>query len=1589
VGVYRDAVSYRVGLLDLEHLALDFNPLIQNLDPLVANELRPVKLFDTLVSLSFDGNVTNDLVEFANLRWPVATGGDRGLEFLSLDFYGARGLTARYWNESAAFIGSNGDILSVDELSASGTIFGFPFQHYTNGNATATGVESNVDKAPTFGNFAAGVASDLFFGRWSGKIWIGEAGPVTFHVTSDDGSKLFIDGQLVVNNDGVKTQMTEASGTRTLTAGWHDIRLDYFNRTGSAGIQLAYDPVNGPKQVIPAEVLLPESTALPIDDAQALAAQTELRVLSLRNHAIDDVQAFTGFDHLEVLRLDNNAIRNIEDLAGERVLDDGDVGTVGTVEPTPVFQAPGWTGNRNPTDTFEDDYRFTSGVDADNAAVWTFGDLQPGAYEVLVTWPESSVRSDDVTYFVRGGNTAQIVEGLDLFGDVVLPTTNPGTGGGLVTFNTDTLTVVGDDGSDVTLFGSAFIATVVDGMARFAVLGDLDIPSGTQIQVIGSRPLSLQVGDDVNIGANVVIDVSAVGTTAGAGGGGGGGTGAAGVGGQGGGVPFFSIELGGTPGYGGAGGTGGGWFVSTTSGAAGGAGQAGEWGDAGGTGGTGGLGGAGYGNPFGVGGGGSGGSGGSSVFGVLGGFPGFSGQGGSGGSAGGGSGGSGSAANGSNGPSGSGAFAGGGGYNFGFGTSITGGAGGGGGGGGGGGAGGGAGSGGGGGGGGGGGTAGFFGVTGGNGGAGGTGGYGGAGGDGGSGGIGGAGGAGGGAFEIVALGRITIADSEFLARGGDGQAGTEGSTGAAGTGGFAGAAGQPGQSGGGSIFAGGSGGAGGAGSPGGAGGGGGSGGVGATGGGGAGGTIKLVGSVVNTDDAIVDASGGAGGSAGGLGRFVLGSNAGAFEFYNVEVSGPLATVTPNVTASIEQYTGSRAANPFLASNAATPYLPDLQGGAAPYGLLAVTAQQLFKDAVFDSAPADAAMAVVRVDAAVLGLTDEYNGYDLLLFANLTGDAIAVPKLGIGDLGHETALLLGNFATLAQFGGAGATTLDELGAYGVYATLIPEAEAIVRASGDVDGVNFQGKAVDLADGDTMFIRPPGIVAHVDQRDAPDGESFGGKTWESLGIVNVTEDPTQPDGLKVQVFLNAADGLVAADGVRLKRVDAVLPELRVLGLEGNPLDNRSHDYFVPQLEAIVADAGVTAPTPRTIDGTLVEDFLYSIPVQTTAGDRFGIVLDVAAASTVDNDDLTDLVADFNTALGPALVAAGFSADALTFSIIGGKLALNIQDADIDPQSIGIANRLIAARLGVDPAGAPPASGQLTEDLAFRVQITQQDGARTWLDLAVSAADTADNSGLAALVGDLNAALATQLAAAGFATDALAFATADGLLSIDVDATSIVNVTLYGADALGFSDERSAGMDVMFDANQAPVLQPIHNRGYTGDALFFDGTDYVGAGTDDSLRMDGTLTLEAWINPTSNEFGIIVNREGEYELARSHDGTIQWAFANSNPGWVWVSTGYVAPLFEWTHIAVTYDDGDVRTYANGKLVHFYDGAGAIGDAVPTQNEFRIGDRQNFDQTFEGYIDDVRVWNIVRSSEQIRQSRGAALTGSETGLRGYWTFD
>ncbi|MCW5921543.1 MAG: alpha-L-fucosidase [Saprospiraceae bacterium] len=89
---------------------------------------------------------------------------------------------------------------------------------------------------------------------WNGYINIPETGGYQFWTESDDGSVLYIDNEIVVDNDG-DHGMEEKTGLVNLQKGWHKFKLIYYNVGGGYGLKVRYAPLGKERQEIPGSML--------------------------------------------------------------------------------------------------------------------------------------------------------------------------------------------------------------------------------------------------------------------------------------------------------------------------------------------------------------------------------------------------------------------------------------------------------------------------------------------------------------------------------------------------------------------------------------------------------------------------------------------------------------------------------------------------------------------------------------------------------------------------------------------------------------------------------------------------------------------------------------------------------------------------------------------------------------------------------------------------------------------------------------------------------------------------------------------------------------------------------------------------------------------------------------------------------------------------------------------------------------------------------------------------------------------------------------------------------------------------------------
>ena len=179
-----------------------------------------------------------------------------------------------------------------------------------------------------------------------------------------------------------------------------------------------------------------------------------------------------------------------------------------------------------------------------------------------------------------------------------------------------------------------------------------------------------------------------------------------------------------------------------------------------------------------------------------------------------------------------------------------------------------------------------------------------------------------------------------------------------------------------------------------------------------------------------------------------------------------------------------------------------------------------------------------------------------------------------------------------------------------------------------------------------------------------------------------------------------------------------------------------------------------------------------------------------------------------------------------------------------------------------------------------------------------------------------------------------------------------------------------------------------------LDFDGNDNVAMG---DLGFIGTsYTAECWIYPTSLPTSAYANTilasSSAYNTYPMWFGTYNseirvWSYTQTNTDFVSTS-GLGLAINTWYHVAVTTTKGgNTKLYVNGVQKLSYTNSGIGDNWTPI---FTVGDlRPGRGLGFRGKILDVRVWNTVITQAQILAGMFNDLSGTETGLIGYWPMN
>jgi len=166
------------------------------------------------------------------------------------------------------------------------------------------------------------------------------------------------------------------------------------------------------------------------------------------------------------------------------------------------------------------------------------------------------------------------------------------------------------------------------------------------------------------------------------------------------------------------------------------------------------------------------------------------------------------------------------------------------------------------------------------------------------------------------------------------------------------------------------------------------------------------------------------------------------------------------------------------------------------------------------------------------------------------------------------------------------------------------------------------------------------------------------------------------------------------------------------------------------------------------------------------------------------------------------------------------------------------------------------------------------------------------------------------------------------------------------------------------------------------------------------DGGGSISAWINPGSDglngNYGTIVTKDGakpagnvngwDFYVTDDDGSDCKLAFLQefSTADGGWVTTALDIPLNAWSHVVVTYDNGSTANvptlYVNGVAVGITAWSGPVGTrGTDVGNDLYIGNRIGVDLTFDGLIDDPRLYDAILTPSQVEAIYNNEDYGSE----------
>ena len=238
-------------------------------------------------------------------------------------------------------------------------------------------------------------------------------------------------------------------------------------------------------------------------------------------------------------------------------------------------------------------------------------------------------------------------------------------------------------------------------------------------------------------------------------------------------------------------------------------------------------------------------------------------------------------------------------------------------------------------------------------------------------------------------------------------------------------------------------------------------------------------------------------------------------------------------------------------------------------------------------------------------------------------------------------------------------------------------------------------------------------------------------------------------------------------------------------------------------------------------------------------------------------------------------------------------------------------------------------------------------------------------------------------------------------------------YGTNTNDSTKNSNTGV---FGTSTAAPTWKSEDQCVSGKCLYFDAGDYVDI-PHKTNQVNLPLTIETWVKSTTINQGDWKAIVSKYPAAASNGWNIDsssgsyyfYYFVDANNKLYSSGYGYSfgTATNNWTHLVAVVETSGLKLYRDGQLVTQASWTGTAGNSTQS-NPLRIGGiTNNSAYRFNGFVDDVKIYQYARSAAQIKSdfaSKGsgsvkgtAASLGSNIknlssfsdGLVGYWKMD